>query len=50
MPGNIMETRKKAGIIMTTVNEPLSGMDEYVEDLSDYFGDNPNKNLYKNIS
>ena len=50
MPGNIMETRKKAGIIMTTVNEPLSGMDEYVEDLSDYFRDNPNKNLYKNIS
>ena len=50
MPGNIMETRKKAGTIMTTINEPLSGMDEYVEDLSDYFGDNPNKNLYKNIS
>jgi hypothetical protein len=35
---------------MTTVNKPLSGSDEYVEDLSDYFGDNPNKNLYKNIS
>ena len=50
MLGNIMETRKKAGMIMTTVNEPLSGMDEYVEDLSDYFRDNPNKNLYKNIS
>jgi len=50
MLGNIMETRKKAGMIMTTLNEPLSGMDEYVEDLSDYFRDNPNKNLYKNIS
>lgn len=47
---NIMERKNKAGTIMTTINEPVSGADEYVEDLSDYFGDNPNKNLYNNIS
>lgn len=45
-----MGTRNKAGTIMTTVNEPLSGAEEFVEDLNTYFEDNPNKKLYKNIS
>jgi hypothetical protein len=52
MLGNITETKNKTGGIMTTVNEQLSSFDndEYAEDLNDYFGDNPYKKLYKDIS
>lgn len=44
---NITERESKVGAPMTTINEPVSGADEYIEDLVDYFANNPHKGFYK---